>query len=65
LTLARLTVSIGAQTVRLGDVVARMDGYLQGYEERLANVVAEEAYRQGVEQGPENRRCTTSRRKLP
>jgi hypothetical protein len=60
-TLALLTVSIGAQTLRLGDVVARLDGYLQGYEDRLANVVAEETYRQWVEQGPKNRRSTTSR----
>ena len=60
-TLALLTVPVGAQTVRLGDVVARLDGYLQGYEKRLANVVAEEAYRQWVEQGPTTRRSTTSR----
>ena len=60
-TLALLTVSVGAQTSRLGDVVARLDGYLQGYEDRLANVVAEETYRQWVEQGPKNRRSTTSR----
>ena len=60
-TLALLTVSVGAQTSRLGDVVARLDGYLQGYEDRLANIVAEETYRQWVEQGPTNRRSTTSR----
>ena len=60
-TLALLTVTVGAQTVRLGDVVGRLDGYLQGYEERLANVVAEEAYRQWVEQGPKTGRVTTSR----
>ena len=60
-TLALLTVSVGAQTFRLGDVVARLDGYLQGYEDRLANVVAEEVYRQRVEQGPTNGRLTTSR----
>jgi hypothetical protein len=60
-TLALLTVSVGAQTVRLADVVARLDGYLEGYEERLANVVAEETYRQWVEQGPKDRRSTTSR----
>jgi len=59
--LALLTVPVGAQSVRLGEVVARLDGYLQSYEERLANVVAEEAYRQWVEQGPKNRRSTTSR----
>jgi hypothetical protein len=41
LTLVVLTVSVGAQTSRLGDVVARLDGYLQGYEDRLANIVAE------------------------
>jgi len=61
LTLVVLTVSVGAQTSRLGDVVARLDGYLQGYEDRLANVVAEETYRQWVEQGQRNRRSTTSR----
>ena len=60
-TLVMLTVSVGAQTSRLGDVVARLDGYLQGYEDRLANVVAEETYRQWVEQGQRNRRSTTSR----
>jgi hypothetical protein len=60
-TLALLTVSVGAQTSRLGDVVARLDGYLQGYEDRLANVVAEEVYGQQVEQGPTNGRLTTSR----
>ena len=54
LALALLTVSVGAQTVRLGDVVARLDTYLQGYETRLSNVVAEETYRQWLEQGPNN-----------
>lgn len=60
-SLALLTVAVGAQTVRLGDVVARLDGYLQGYEERLSNVVAEEAYWQWVDQGPATRRSRTSR----
>lgn len=60
-TLALLTVSVGAQTVRLSDVVARMDRYLQDYGDRLANVVGEEAYRQWVERGPTNGRSTTSR----
>ena len=60
-TLVLLTVSVGAQTSRLGDIVARLDGYLQGYEDRLANIVAEETYRQWVEQGQMNRRSTTSR----
>ena len=60
-TLVMLTVSVGAQTSRLGDVVARLDGYLQGYEDQLANIVAEETYRQWVEQGQGNRRSTTSR----
>lgn len=45
-TLALLTIPAAAQTVRLADVVARLDTYLRGYEERLANVVAEEEYRQ-------------------
>jgi hypothetical protein len=53
--------TLALQTVRLGDVVARLDGYLQGYEKRLANVVAEEAYRQWVEEGPTTHRSTTSR----
>jgi hypothetical protein len=60
-TLALLTVPVGAQAVRLSEVVARLDGYLQGYGDRLANVVAEETYRQWVEQGSTNRRSTTSR----
>jgi hypothetical protein len=60
-TLALLTVSVQAQTVRLGDVVTRLDNYLRGYEERLANVVAEETYRQWAEEGPKDRRSTTSR----
>jgi len=61
LTLALLTVPVGAQTVRLGDVVARVDTYLEGYGERLASVVAEESYRQWVERGPKDGRSTTSR----
>jgi len=60
-TLVLLTVSVGAQTSRLGDIIARLDGYLQGYEDRLANVVAEETYRQWVEQGSKDRRSTTTR----
>ena len=60
-TLALLTVPVGAQTVGFGDVIARLDSYLLGYEERLANVVAEEAYRQWVEQGSTKSRSTTSR----
>lgn len=60
-TLALLTVSVGAQTVRLRDVVARLDDYLQRYDRRLANVVAEETYRQWVEQGPKTGHVTTSR----
>jgi len=63
-TLAVLTVPVGAQTVRLRDVVARLDGYLQAYAERLANVVAEEEYRQWVDQGPTTGGSTTSRRML-
>jgi len=59
--LALLTASLGAQTVRVGDVVGRMDGYVKLYEERLANVVAEETYRQWVEQGPKANRSITSR----
>lgn len=59
--LGLLTVSVGAQTVRLADVVARLDRYLQSYEEQLANVVAEEAYRQWIEQGPKTDRVKMSR----
>ena len=60
-TLALLTAAVGAQTVRLRDVVARVDAYLQSYEERLANVVAEEAYRQWVETGSKAHRSKLSR----
>ncbi len=60
-TLALLTVPVGTQTVRLSDVVARLDNYLQGYEERLSNVVAEEGYSQWVDQGPSTLRSRTSR----
>jgi len=60
-TLALLTAAVGAQTPRLDDVIARLDSYLQSYEKQLANVVADEAYRQWVEQGPANHRSTTSR----
>ena len=55
-----LTVSSWAQTSRLGDVVARLDGYL-GATDQLANIVAEGTYRQWIEQGPKRRRSTTSR----
>ena len=60
-TLALLTVSVGAQAPRPGDVIARLDSYLLGYDERLSNVVAEETYRQWVEQGSKESRNTTSR----
>jgi hypothetical protein len=54
LAFALLTDAVSAQTVRLSDVVSRLDRYLQSYETRLANVVAEETYRQWLEQGPKN-----------
>lgn len=60
LTLALLTAAAGAQTVRLRDVVARLDTYLQSYEERLSNVVAEEAYLQWVEAGSKANRSRLS-----
>jgi hypothetical protein len=60
-TLALLTVPVGAQSIWPGDIIARLDGYLRDYEARLANVVAEEMYRQWVEPGPKDRRSTTSR----
>ena len=59
-TLALLTVPVAAQTARVGDVIARLDSYLLAYEERLANVVAEETYRQWAEEGPTYRRWSTS-----
>ena len=58
-TLALLMVPVTAQAPQLGDIVARLNAYLQAYE--LANVVAEETYRQSVEQGPKDRRWTTLR----
>lgn len=60
-TLALVTVALDAQTVRPGDVIARVDRYLLGYGERLADVVAEETYEQWVEQGSKASRNTTSR----
>jgi hypothetical protein len=60
-TLALLTAAVAAQTTRPGDIIARLDRYLLSYEERLANVVAEETYRQWVEQGSKESRNTTSR----
>ncbi len=60
-TLALLTVPAGAQTVQPGDAIARLYSHLLRYEERLVNVVAEEAYRQWVEQGSKEHRSTTSR----
>jgi hypothetical protein len=59
--LSVLTAAVGAQTARLEDVVARLDAYLQRYDQRLSNVVAEEAYRQWTEQGPKNDRVKMSR----
>jgi hypothetical protein len=59
-TLALLTAAVGAQSPRLREVVARLDTYLQGYEERLSNVVAEEAYRQWVETGSKEHRSKLS-----
>jgi hypothetical protein len=60
-TLALLTVPVGAQTVRLGDVITRLNSYLLDYEVGLANVVAEETYRQWAEEGPTYRRWKTER----
>ena len=60
-TLALLSAVLGAQTVKFGDVVARVDRYLDTYEEQLSNVVAEERYEQWVEQGPKASRRTLSR----
>jgi len=44
--LAALTTLAGAQAPKTKDVLARVDGYLSEYGGRLANVVAEETYRQ-------------------
>jgi len=60
-TLILLTMPVGAQRMRLRDVVARLDGYLQTYGEQLANVVAEEQYRQWVEEDPAGQGSTTTR----
>jgi hypothetical protein len=61
LALALLALPVRAQTVRLGDVIARLDSYLRDFEEGLANVVAEERYRQWAEEGPTYRRWKTER----
>ena len=60
-TLALLSAAAVAQTPRLRDVVSRLDAYLQSYEERLSNVVAEERYEQWVEQGSKEKRSTLAR----
>ena len=60
-TLAQLTAPIAAQTAQLRDVVARLDQYLESYEAQLANVVAEETYRQWVEEGSKASRRTLER----
>lgn len=43
---AALTTLAGADAPNTRDVLARVDGYLSDYGSRLANVVAEETYRQ-------------------
>jgi hypothetical protein len=44
--LAALTTFAGAEAPKTRDVLARVDAYLSDYGDRLANVVAEETYRQ-------------------
>ena len=61
LTLLALAASPGAQAVRLRDVVARVDRYLEDYEQRLASVVAEESYRQWVEKSRGSQGATLAR----
>lgn len=46
---------------RQGDPLTRFDEYLERYEARLANVVAEETYRQWVEPGPATPGATRTR----
>ena len=57
--LAMLVVPLGAQAIRLNEVVARVDRYLQRYDTQLAGVVAEEAYRQWLEQDSTVRPATS------
>jgi hypothetical protein len=47
-TLTLLATAAGAQAPKLDDVVARIEGYATDYGSRLANVVAEETYRQEI-----------------
>jgi hypothetical protein len=44
--IASTTFLTAAQQLKLDGVVSRLDAYLEGYEQRLALVVAEERYRQ-------------------
>jgi hypothetical protein len=56
-----LAAPLSAQTPQaptLDDLIARLDAYLLSYEIQLANVVAEETYRQMARQGPHFRRVT-------
>jgi len=46
--LTALTTLAGAQAPKTRDVLARVDAYVSEYGNRLANVVAEETYRQDV-----------------
>jgi hypothetical protein len=57
--LVLLTVPAGIQADDA--VLARLDRFLTGYEERLSNVVAEETYRQSVEHGSKEHRSTSTR----
>lgn len=57
--LASLVVPVGAQPIRLNEVVARVDRYLQRYDAQLGSVVAEEAYRQWLEQVSKARPATS------
>ncbi len=60
-TLMLLAAPLSAQTPqapKLDDLIARLDAYLLSYEIQLANVVAEEMYRQTARQGPYSRRVT-------
>ena len=57
-TLTLLVAQLSAQAPTLNDLIARLDAYLLAYEIQLANVVAEETYRQTARQGPYSRRVT-------
>jgi hypothetical protein len=65
IALAAFTARVGAQPLRLADVVHRLSAYIDRVDERLSSVVAEEQYRQELEISPLGVIELAERRHLP